>query len=244
MKYNQKYKIQIKKIEVDEINKDYNLQVENLTKQVESLEQQIQEHKQEKDNLKRLIIQKDDDIQLREEKNKLELQSVTKNYNMKIREKEDIIEQMKADILQYQQNEFEQSNLIKFLESAKENLEKLQKENYEYTKRIQLTNEKQFEQIKEYEQKIIFLNGVIKELEQKRDQLEIEISNQQLNNQHTVIENDINEKVQETSDQQIEQLQEEIISLKCRIGDMLNTASDIGGSKLVDRLQCALGIKE
>ncbi|CAD8085999.1 unnamed protein product [Paramecium sonneborni] len=230
--------------QVDEINKDYNLQVENLTKQVESLEQQIQEHKQEKDNLKRLIIQKDDDIQLREEKNKLELQSVTKNYNMKIREKEDIIEQMKADILQYQQNEFEQSNLIKFLESAKENLEKLQKENYEYTKRIQLTNEKQFEQIKEYEQKIIFLNGVIKELEQKRDQLEIEISNQQLNNQHTVIENDINEKVQETSDQQIEQLQEEIISLKCRIGDMLNTASDIGGSKLVDRLQCALGIKE
>lgn len=39
-------------------------------------------------------------------------------------------------------------------------------------------------------------------------------------------------------------LQEQIITLKCRLGDLFNAALEYGGPKLVDKLQYAVGIKE
>ncbi|CAD8102946.1 unnamed protein product [Paramecium sonneborni] len=49
-------------------------------------------------------------------------------------------------------------------------------------------------------------------------------------------------KLKQQQKEELDNFSDQIIKLKCQLGDLFNTAYDIGGNKLVDRLQQAVGL--
>ncbi|CAD8156378.1 unnamed protein product [Paramecium octaurelia] len=224
----QKYEQQIQEIKLKNIQGS-----NNMMKQIQELSQQSQQ-----DQVKLLNLQ--NQLSENEDKHASEIQLITKNYVNGLKYKDDQMQQIQNN----QQIKLEQQNGIKFLESIKNNLEQEQFENFQYNSKIQFTNENLVAQNQPQELQLNQLQKTIKELEQKNQELEIEKINISNNYQQALIEAQSLNHIQHNSNEKIEKIQEEVIILKCRIGDMLNTAQEFGGAQLVDKLQQALGIKE
>ncbi|CAD8106391.1 unnamed protein product [Paramecium sonneborni] len=80
-------------------------------------------------------------------------------------------------------------------------------------------------QIQQYQQKEEQFNKV---LNQYKDQIQKANQNEK--------------KIKQQQKEELENYSDQIIKLKCQLGDIFNTAYDIGGNKLVDRLQQAVGL--
>ncbi|CAD8079069.1 unnamed protein product [Paramecium sonneborni] len=235
----QKFEQQIDEINLKNISKN-----NEFIKQLQQLQQQSQEDQIRIQEIKKQLNEKEMQVQDKEGKHSIEIQLITTNYMNRLKDKDDVIQNLQQEIQSYQQVEQEQQNVIKFLENVKENLEQQKSENFEYIQKIQLTNEKIIQQTEQQESQINQLKNAIKELELKNHELETEKINISNNYQQALIEAQSLNHTQDNSSEIIEKMQEEVVLLKCRIGDMFNAALEFGGTKLVDKLQQALGIKE
>ncbi|CAK71851.1 unnamed protein product (macronuclear) [Paramecium tetraurelia] len=225
----QKYEQQIHEISLKHMQNN-----NDMMKQIQYLQQQSQ---QDQVDLQKQLAEQED-------KYAIEIQLITKNYLNGLKDKDDQIQNLQQQIQSFQQVKLEQQNEIKLLGSINDNMEQEQFENFEYNSKIQFTNEKMIVQTQPQEFQLNQLQNAIKELELKNQELETEKINISNNYQQALIEAQSLNRIQDNSNEKMEKIQEEVIALKCRIGDMLNTAQEFGGAQLVDKLQQALGIKE
>ncbi|KAM3132737.1 hypothetical protein pb186bvf_015165 [Paramecium bursaria] len=204
------------------------------------------------------------DEKLKQRENEIEV--VKTNLEARILKLED-------NIQFFTQQDLEQKDLIQFLEGIKDKLETKEQSQTDYLQTLQTRNAELISDNEFMEQQIIQLKQQLTVLQEGYDQIQkrqVEILNEnneiskqfkELSKQYAILEKEklslsqhyqlamtnqleISGITNNEVDPRIDQMQEEIIKLKCQIGEIFNIAFDQGGPILVDKLQQALGIRE
>ncbi|CAD8189818.1 unnamed protein product [Paramecium octaurelia] len=229
---------------------DYRKNLDNRVKQLEIQNKQLQQQ----------IIEFNEQLKLK--------QQLVAQSDQKLSNALGQMQVMKQRISQYEELEQQQQNR----KSAGNNkdMELMQKKINDLEKQIQREQKKQEQdyalyqvQLKNVQAQLVDKTDLINKLQKDQDfdnkdtsqisQLRKQLTQYQANeeqfnkvlNQYKeqvqkAIQNEIKLKQQQSEEK--ERFNDQIIKLKCQLGDIFNTAYDIGGNKLVDRLQQAVGL--